>query len=501
MKKEAIVAVVAVQALLAAGVVIAGPFTFEQKPGASVYSYVDREQSANADVHWVDSGNANASDATNHGYHPNFPYATVDYAVGRCAANNHCVIFVMPGHNETCGAACVDADVAGVHIVGLGEGQDRPRFDYDANTGTFIIGAASVTIENLTFMPGVTSVATAIVVEAGGDNATIKNCEFLVGEAAGTDEFVSAITINGGANDVHIVDNVFQTDPADNGCTNAINIGVGGAAVERPVIEGNLVYGNYSTAAIIDGGTAFTEGWIMNNKMKVKDGEPGIELAATSTAVIYNNIIESTGVTCDSAIVAADGAWFRNWCVRADGGAATEIGVTTPDEINTDIDTILANVNAGNTVLNGLAGNTAVGSRFTIVKTVTHNTIVAAGIDITGASSGGTLRVIDITIMNGQTIVDSAGHGAVLEFYTNDAGYGYASFATVSDVDPLVAGAVISSCGTAGDGYDTMMGLPVLASGQKIKLKATTEDVTSVGTLKVFITFERVTAGATVSAA
>jgi hypothetical protein len=411
------------------------------------------------------------------------------------------MIYVMPGHNETCGAGCVDADVAGITIQGLGEGQDRPRFDYDANTGTFIIGAASVTIRNLTFMPGVTATVTGVIVEVGGDNATIENCEFLVGEAVGTDEFISAITINGGANDVHIIDNVFQTDPADASCTNAINIGVGGDAVERPVIQGNRFYGNYSTAAIIDGGTAFTEGWIVDNKMKVKDGEPGIELANTSTVIIAYNDIESTGVTCSAAIAAADGAWFNNYCVTADGGAAALIGATSltaADKATQTLQGTTLDAIVTSEALNLKA--TGVGTRFTIVKTVTHNTIVAAGIDLTGVSSGGTLRVIDVTLMNGLTAVDSAGSAAVLELYTDDAAYGMASFATVSDVDPLVIGAVISSSGTAGDGYDTMLGLPVLASGKKIKLKATTEDVTSVGTIKVFITFERVTAGATIAA-
>ena len=47
------------------------------------------------------------------------PFASVDYAIGRCKANRGDVIYVMPGHSETITAAQgVDFDVAGVTCVG-----------------------------------------------------------------------------------------------------------------------------------------------------------------------------------------------------------------------------------------------------------------------------------------------------------------------------------------------------------------------------------------------
>ena len=56
------------------------------------------------------------------------PFGTIDYAVGRCTANRGDVIYVMPGHSETIGAAAaVDFDVAGITVIGLGRGALQPR--------------------------------------------------------------------------------------------------------------------------------------------------------------------------------------------------------------------------------------------------------------------------------------------------------------------------------------------------------------------------------------
>ena len=55
------------------------------------------------------------------------PFQTIDFAVGRCRANKGDIIFVMPGHVETVTAAAgLDLDVAGITLVGLGNGNLRP---------------------------------------------------------------------------------------------------------------------------------------------------------------------------------------------------------------------------------------------------------------------------------------------------------------------------------------------------------------------------------------
>jgi len=103
-------------------------------------------------VFFVDSGSTARGDSAAKGSSPDTPFATVDFAVGRCTANNGDIIFVMPGHNESfSGADSVAVDVAGVSIIGMGKGADKPTFDFDNTAGELVISAANVYLENLRF--------------------------------------------------------------------------------------------------------------------------------------------------------------------------------------------------------------------------------------------------------------------------------------------------------------------------------------------------------------
>jgi L-asparaginase/Glu-tRNA(Gln) amidotransferase subunit D len=68
---------------------------------------------------------------------PKQPAATLDGAIGKTTANNGDLILVHPGHSETLSAAAaITCDVAGVTIVGLGTGNNRPTFTLDTATST-----------------------------------------------------------------------------------------------------------------------------------------------------------------------------------------------------------------------------------------------------------------------------------------------------------------------------------------------------------------------------
>lgn len=98
---------------------------------------------------FVDSGHANCADSASHGKY-DAPFATIDYAIGRCTASNGDVIIVAPGHTETISAAGgITADVAGITIVGLGNGGLRPIITFSATASTFAISAANVTVKNI----------------------------------------------------------------------------------------------------------------------------------------------------------------------------------------------------------------------------------------------------------------------------------------------------------------------------------------------------------------
>ena len=130
-------------------------------------------------IFFVDSGGgAQAGDTPGHGWTPDSPFLTLDYAVGRCTANNGDVIYCMPGHAENLAAdSAVDVDIAGIKIVGLGWGGSRPTFTCTAIAGDFkLAGAGCHWIENLLFINAVDN-STGFL-EVSAPDCTIVNCEF-----------------------------------------------------------------------------------------------------------------------------------------------------------------------------------------------------------------------------------------------------------------------------------------------------------------------------------
>lgn len=81
------------------------------------------------------------------------PFATIAYAITRCKANRGDIILVMPGHTETVTAAgTIAASVAGVSIIGLGNGNKRPTITLNtAATASITVSAANVTFKNIIF--------------------------------------------------------------------------------------------------------------------------------------------------------------------------------------------------------------------------------------------------------------------------------------------------------------------------------------------------------------
>lgn len=118
----------------------------------------------NGNVFYVSSDDG---DDGRSGRSPETAVATLDYAIGLCTANQGDVIYVLPSHAETIATASgVDVDVAGITIIGLGEGADRPTFTFSAVDATMTVDAASCVVKNLLIKPSIDSVVSPIVVSA-----------------------------------------------------------------------------------------------------------------------------------------------------------------------------------------------------------------------------------------------------------------------------------------------------------------------------------------------
>ena len=160
---------------------------FSRKQPGGVFT-IDDLQEHPGDIYFVDSGSG--TDGAGYGKDPDSPFDSLDYAVGQCTANQGDVIYVMPGHAENLAAdSDVDIDVAGVTVIGLGKGADRPTFTATAAAGDFKLAAASVHVENILFIGGID--ATTGIVEVSGNDCVLNDIEYRDSTGQATDIIVT----------------------------------------------------------------------------------------------------------------------------------------------------------------------------------------------------------------------------------------------------------------------------------------------------------------------
>jgi hypothetical protein len=169
------------------------------------------------------------------------PFATIDYAVGQCAANRGDVILVRPNHTETVTAAAgLALDVAGIAVIGLGKGSDRATVNFTTAVGADMdIDAANITLYNLLFLGGFDALTNPIDVNAA--DCTISHCEYrdVTGEA--TD------VILGDANaDRLTIEHYFHNGAAGAGANSAIAL----VGSDNPHIHDFWITGNFAVGAI-----------------------------------------------------------------------------------------------------------------------------------------------------------------------------------------------------------------------------------------------------------
>lgn len=112
--------------------------------------------------------NIDGQDLPSHGNDPRKPFASIDYAIGKCVADNDDLIVVLAGHTEVVSSATDWVmDVAGVSIVGMGRGASRPTITFDTVTSAAVmVTAANCSIENMILTANYPDIVTAIDVDA-----------------------------------------------------------------------------------------------------------------------------------------------------------------------------------------------------------------------------------------------------------------------------------------------------------------------------------------------
>ncbi len=268
-------------------------------------------------VFFVDSGAGLRSDDANAGKDPTTPFATLDFAIGQCTASNGDIIFVMPGHAETITATDVTMDVAGVSVLGLGHGNDRPTFTLDATGSTFTMSAASTRLSNVILVPGVASITAGIT--ATGAAVEIDNIET---STAAAFEFLIIISMTG--------DNCIIRDCVLNsldGAGAATGIQLNGA--DRVLITRNLIQGDFSTGAIENITGAALQAIITHNIVTNQSTSGTITMLGTATGVIaYNSMSNRTTGLSSTSFLAGDCLCNQNFYVNDEDEASVLLPTT-----------------------------------------------------------------------------------------------------------------------------------------------------------------------------
>lgn len=272
-------------------------------------------------------------DGAGYGSSPDKPFATLDYAIGKCTATKGDIIYVLPGHAETFTATNgFDADVAGIAIIGLGWGAQRPTFTFNHANAQVNVGAASVRIENVRFETSITAVVSAVQVE-GVTDAVFKNCEWYWGGTTGDDMLIS-LELEAGAHRCVVENCRFLAEPAVAGAAAAINIT---GKSDNVRVQGCEFFGDYSTACL-NGAAAADEGLMfLDNLVHNTDaGEPYLEVHANTTGIIANTRGLASAATIAANAVAAAMIHCENFVGNTTGTVAIVRGAGGAPALDAD---------------------------------------------------------------------------------------------------------------------------------------------------------------------
>jgi len=246
-------------------------------------------------------------------------FATIDSAVGSLMANRGDTIVVAPGHAETISSATALAlDVAGINIIGLGEGTDRPTLTFDtANTATIAVSVANVTIENIVFSANFADIASLFTLTTA-KNFKLKNCGF---KATATNmNFLTLATTNAVANtaDGLTVEGCTWIEP-DTSTSTMLTI------VED--LDGLIVKGNYlnlgvntsdlPAIAIVATGKDLTNLRVEGNDViRLNDANPlliDVDTTTANTGIVKDNNVRHLDTAAELIVTAGTNiGFFRN---------------------------------------------------------------------------------------------------------------------------------------------------------------------------------------------
>jgi hypothetical protein len=273
-------------------------------------SGIPEAQRTAASVFFVDAAATNASDVADgrHGESWQYPFATIDFAIGQCTASAGDKILVAATHTESLTAEkAILIDIAGVRILGMGSGRLRPTLSIatDNNEDAPIQFAAAgdgAVLRGFRILGAKTTTGSqcALEIDGGADYVWVDDCEFL--ETANTLEL--GMASGHGVIDINDVTTAVAY-PTISNCTFTLAAGGddqavvmltdGGNGCTLLRFENNFVYSDCATAVLdLDAGTNPLTGLVVANcTMYNADATAGLVVSMDSgdVALLIDNRI------------------------------------------------------------------------------------------------------------------------------------------------------------------------------------------------------------------
>lgn len=244
--------------------------------------------------------------STNNGLNPLEPTATINQAVALAVASKGDVIYVMPGHAESISAAgAVTLDKAGVSVIGLGTGRNRPVLTWTATAGTLLISAANCRVSNIVCTVTTDAIVSAISIT--GADVEFDNSEVEMSAADGSAvSMIIGILTAATATRLNVHHNWFH-------CPITITTNTPAAAIKHEVgtdfnISDNVIQGKMAVGIL--NATTILRGLIARNQIHVYTGTEAITLAAATQCHLDDNrLVVASGT---APVVSAAGSFTKN---------------------------------------------------------------------------------------------------------------------------------------------------------------------------------------------
>lgn len=273
---------------------------FVRKQKGGMFSVVN-ETMTTGNIFFVDSGSSSGADSTGYGLNPDAPFLTLAYAIAACTTANGDMIFLMPGHAEA-PVATITVNKAGLTIVGIGNGQNRPMITAAhtiASDDVLDITSDDVTIKNIYIAAGTNSAGNSFQLNVNADDFTIEDSVIEMGA-----KNLVGCTLVGGKSRTKFKNVTFRGTAANPDCA----IDLEGSGKHNNLVVENCFFN-------FDGSAGLDEAGIRSSKLEtgilIKDcvfigmDATALDFNSSATGLVMNVAVDSNSTTVAEMIDAA----------------------------------------------------------------------------------------------------------------------------------------------------------------------------------------------------